>query len=200
MRHTLILLAVGLCALAAGPARADIIFSDVEIESDLGPISVFTMGTGGYVDSIWFRFLEGAVGDDYEPLRSGSITVAYTAEADTDLLLDAIDFQASGEFVGSGFVQAELAVEDLESAGAIGSSSIYLSAAQQLPYLANIELARSSSQVRITQSFTFDAQDTAELDLASLDIIKHRLLQVPAPEPASLGLLAFGLLAVCHRR
>ncbi|MBU0617807.1 MAG: hypothetical protein KKI02_08830 [Planctomycetes bacterium] len=200
MRHAFLPLAAAMCALAAGTASANIMFSDVTIESELGPISVFSMGSGPYVDSIWFRFLEGAVGDEYDPLRSGNVTVGYTAQADTGLLLNALDFSAVGAFSGSGLVLAEGVVEDLESPGVIASSSIRITEDLQPPYLANVGFTRPAGRIRVTQSFAFDAQDTDGLDLASLDIVTHRLLQVPVPEPAALVLLVIGLPALARRR
>jgi hypothetical protein len=79
-------------------------------------------------------------------------------------------------------------------------SNITLSNDLQFPHTSLVAFARPTARIRVTQSFVFDAQDTDTLDLASLSLVRHRLLQVPVPEPASLSLAAIGLLALVRRR
>ena len=201
MRLLLTVCTIGLAAIAISPAQASINFSDVEVTTDFGGYSVFSMGSDAYIDSLFFDFFDAAVGDDHAPAYSGDVTVSYTVTADTSMLLSSVDLRLLGELAGSGWIETEVSITDLDQLDLIGSSTLTMDDDLEFPYLATIGLSRLTDMLRISQTFSLDAADAANFnDLASLDLIRHRFAQVPLPEPATLGLLSISLLAITRRR
>lgn len=182
-----------------GTAHGDVTFSEIYVESSFSPSHVFSMSTGGYFDSLYFSFPTASVGDSYEPLRSGSITFSYVAEADTDLLLDGLQLRAVGTLLGTGLIEASGQVEDLQAQTIVATSTLSLGNTVQFPYLQDVIFEHPTARVRVTQTFVISAPEDAGLDLASLRVVVHRFSQVPLPEPASLVLLALGA-ALLRRR
>jgi hypothetical protein len=200
VRHFALAAITCMVLLSPVTANANISFSDVSVVSDFGQYSVFSMSTNGYFDSIFFRFTGATVGDDDLPLRSGQITIEYTAQADTGKLLDGINLRAVGNLQGTGTIEADGLVEDLAMPGFTTSSDISLSNSVQFPYLEGIAFIRPTTSVHVTQTFLLEANDGAGFDLANLNLVVHQLTQIPLPEPSSLGLLLLGGLAVMKRR
>ena len=102
MRILRTLFTIGLALLTLGSAQADIIFSEVEVTTDFGQYSVFSMGNDAYLDSLFFHFVDAAVGDDHAPIYTGEITLSYTVTADNDLLLSSLDQRGVGRTGGYG--------------------------------------------------------------------------------------------------
>ena len=189
-----------LCALCAATARADIIFSDVVIDGDMGTPSVFTMQSYPYVDSISFKFSDPAVGDDYAPRREAQVTISYTAHADTGKLLSGRTLRAGGELLGSGVISISDQIDDVFTPGEVGSYSVDLDAGSILPHVAGLTFSRPAAEVRLTETITIRAPDSGDLDLAALGVITHTFQQIPVPEPASLVLFAATVAVLARRR
>jgi len=189
-----------LCALWAGTARADIIFSDVVIHGDMGTPSVFTMQSYPYVDSISFKFSDSLVGDDYAPRREAHATISFTAIADTNMLLSGRTLRVGSELLGSGVLSISDQVEDVFTPGEIGSYSVDLDATATMPHIGDTPFSRPTVEIRLTETITIRAPDEAGLDLAALGVITHRFQQIPVPEPTSLALFAATVAAFARRR
>ena len=200
MRNHALNVLIGVAILGSVTAFGGPTFSNVNITSDFGQYSVFSVSTNGDFDSLFFRFVSATVGDDITPPRSGEITIEYDVQAEDGKLLDGLNLRAVGDLQGTGIIEASGLIQDLDMPGIETSDAFSLGNSVQFPYYTEIDLVRSTTRVHVTQSFLLEANDGGGFDIATLSLVVHQLTQIPLPEPSSLGLLALGALTLIKRR
>lgn len=194
-------LASGLIALvgAGATAHGAIVFSSVTQTGSLG--GGFTTATGPNDIDISIPFANGTVGDPgVAATRSGSATFTFTVTGTGGDVLDRNILSVLGAIQGSAAsVTIATLIEDLTpgNTGTIANSSIVISSANPPPEDAVITFSRSSAQIRVTNTLTFNAnQDTAGIDLANVSLMEQRFV----PAPGALGLVGVGGLVAMRRR
>lgn len=187
-------LAWALAGALALSAHAGIVFSSVSITGDLSSGASFTT-TDTEID---FFFPEATVGDPVDPIRSGGILITYEATSQDVMVADKMVMSVLGAIAGSGQVFVNETIEDLVDPGVIATFAAVVDASSLPPLVADIPFARGSTHIKVKKEFSLLAPETAALDVANLGLVEQNLQLVP--EPATLLLLAGGLLTVCRRR
>ncbi len=188
------ILAWALAGALATFVQAGIVFSSVSITGDLSTGATFTT-TDTEID---FFFPEATVGDPVDPIRSGGILITYEATSEDVMVADQMVMSVLGAISGSGQVFVNETIEDLVNPGVIATFAAVIDASSVPPLVADIPFDRGSTHIKVKKEFSLIAPDTGALDVANLGVVEQNLRLVP--EPASLALLAGGLLALCRRR
>jgi len=175
---------------AALSAPAEIIFSNVQIEGTLATGATY-VAEPTYID---FTFPDADTGDDVDPRRVGNIVITFEVTSDQPLALDALTIE--GALSGSGIIFFNEVVEDLAEPGVIATHNALLDDGVQLPYESDVSFDRASTHIKVKKSLLLTAEDTNDVDLASVTRIRQDF--VPEPSAAvTLGLL--GLIAYRRR-
>jgi len=188
-RFVLALLAV--IGLFAGGALADLQILNIFIDGSLSAGASVSVTDG----SIDFAFPNAAVGDPFDPLRVGNLTMTFevlSTEPSEPVLLD--ELSVLGALAGSGKIFFNEVVEDLAGFGILATHSAILDSPDDLPYTANLLFDRPSTHIKVKKSLVLTAvPDTPEFDLANVSLVEQTF-RVPEPTmvlPAGIVAAAF---------
>lgn len=188
------ILAIAAAGIFAATAQASIVFSNINITGSLGGGATFNTSP----TEIDFYLPEAFVGDPTDPVRNGTLTLEYEASSTDAMVADLMVLSVLGAIAGSGQVFVNEVVDDLVNPGVIANFAALIDVNSPPPLTADIAFSRGSTHIKVKKDFTLVAADTPEFDLANVGIVEQNLELVP--EPASIGLLVLGTLALLRRR
>jgi hypothetical protein len=178
---------------AAFQAPAGVLFENVTIGGSLMENSDFDV----FLNEVDFIFPLAQVGDGSNPSRSGTITITYEATGTDGTVFTAMDAGFIGEVSGSGQIFFNEVIENLEGNGGIlGSVNALITDGDDLPFSQIIQFSESTSRVKVKKTFILDGIDTADFDLAAIDLVTQRLI----PSAGTGVLLALAALPIARRR
>lgn len=192
------LLVAGGLMMAAAASFATITFSNITVTLPAG-FTQTTVFTGS--NDIDFHFADAMVGD-FQAVRSGTITISYTASAAQGFEITGMNLSVLGGVLGSGIVGVEEEIRSGSPAGPLlGSLSLVAPADGNLPITHYMEFDGSATTIYVTKSIRVDATaDTNDFDFAAVGLVEQSYTVVPEPATMAAVALGFGMLAARRRR
>jgi hypothetical protein len=170
-------------------------FFNIQVGGTLAQGATFQISQNNTID---FHFPNGSVGDG-QAQRSGTITITYDAQSNRPLVMNRMHIGIMGQLSGSGRIDFQELIEDMERGGYIGQHQAVLTHQSNLPYTNSIDFSRQSHHIRVKKTFSLSAiPDTPGFDIARISLNEQTIEAVP--EPASLAALALGAGLIARRR
>lgn len=188
---------------AIGLSARAITFTNVQIQSP--PLSNGSSWSS-IGNSISFFTPNAQVGDATDPLRSGTLNIQYDAlnfggpAMTANSLTVTLGASVLGALSSVDFIEVivEIDANGNEIGTPLGSSTHTFFESSAPTFNDTITFSRPVFAFRAKKSFALDAPVTQAIDLASVTI-NNQSIQV-VPEPATMGALALGALALIARR
>lgn len=189
-------------AVIAGAVSANAVtFGNVQIESP--PLSD---GSSHSIigNSISFFLPNAIVGDVTDPMRAQTLNIQFDAFSDVDMVADTATVNLETALLGSGVVVFLEQIFELDGAGnevgggPIGTAFHIFNTQNSPNFSTTIEFSRPVNALRAKKSFTLLAEDTDVNDLAAVGFVNQNIHVVP--EPATMGALGLGAVALFARR
>lgn len=156
-------------------------------------------------NSISFFTPNALVGDAVDPLRSGVLQIQFDASnfGGPEMLANEISVNLAGVTLGSGtifFVETIFEIDENgnEIGTPLGSITHQFDVNSSPIWSDTIVFSRTVEAIRVKKSFVLSAADTDVEDLAAVAIVNQAIHVVP--EPATMGALGMGAVALLARR
>jgi hypothetical protein len=181
----------------AASADAALTFTNVSITGPASLVGGTVHTTSPTAIDFTFPSNAGVAGDPtslYSPIAP--VIITYDVSSDAGAISGSV-LSLLGAAVGSGTVNVATHIQSLPLPGSsIADNALGYSAGSPPPVFTTIGFSAGAVSFRVTQTITFAATNTAELDLAQLSLVEHNFV----PAPGALALLGAGGLLVARRR
>jgi len=187
-----VIILAGLLAIILLPQVFAITFQNVTISGDLSGGATYSTGAN-YID---FNLPNANVGDPFSK-RIGEVVITFEALSDHGLFVNSDIVALLGALSGSGIIEFNEVIEDLDNPGVIAQTQATLNDNSMLPYHETLQFERAAAHIKVKKSFVLSAEATNHFDLASVAFVEQTFTQIP--EPASTSLIALGGLMLLGR-
>lgn len=189
--------------VVAGAVSAQAVtFSNVIIQSPPLSNGSSSLPSG---NAISFFLPNAIVGDVTDPLRAGTLNIQYDATNFGPMMTaNTATVNLGTAILGSGVVVFLESIFELDAfgnevgGGPIGTATHIFDVNNNMVWSTTINFSRPVSSFRAKKSFTLMAPNTNVTDLAAVGTVNQAVHLVP--EPATLGALGLGAVALFARR